>query len=383
MGAGENTQGFREVHVRRKRRHVAAQHIHGQYGLGQLLVAGKGRHVFRHHASQVFAGRGSDEDGLGRVFNEHGGNGAEFVQGMHHGRILARYILKLYLGQGFVKGASGAEGQGIMVHGLGFGELGHSVGNQHSDNQGEHHLPGHGEFHHQHQRGDWGVRGCSEKGGHAHQGIGDGMVPGHPQLGKSRAEQEAADAPDSQAGGQGAPHGSHAEDDGDGEYFQEQQDGGSRGVKFIMNEGGDDIFAVPYDFRVKDGDGSHQHACRRQAHGQPLALAVQVPARFFEDEEPETGDQGGQGSQQHAPEHMLVARQRNFLLELVDGGGFMEQAHGKVPRAAGNQQGSQEINSQRAQNDFTYEQTARQGRMEGGGHAGGGGAGHYQAQARS
>ena len=29
--------------------------------------------------------------------------------------------------------------------------------------------------------------------------------------------------------------------------------------------------------------------------------------------------------QQHAPEHMLVARQRNFLLELVDGGGFMEQ----------------------------------------------------------
>ena len=35
--------------------------------------------------SQVFAGRGSDEDGLGRVFNEHGGNGAEFVQGMHHG----------------------------------------------------------------------------------------------------------------------------------------------------------------------------------------------------------------------------------------------------------------------------------------------------------
>ena len=80
---------------------------------------------------------------------------------------------------------------------------------------------------------------------------------------------------------------------------------------------------------------------------------------------------------------MLVARQRNFLLELVDGGGFMEQAHGKVPRAAGNQQGSQEINSQRAQNDFTYEQTARQGRMEGGGHAGGGGAGYYQAQARS
>lgn len=105
--------------------------------------------------------------------------------------------------------------------------------------------------------------------------------PRAPQLGKSRAEQEAADAPDSQAGGQGAPHGSHAEDDGDGEYFQEQQDGGSRGVKFIMNEGGDDIFAVPYDFRVKDGDGSHQHACRRQAHGQPLALAVQVPARFL------------------------------------------------------------------------------------------------------
>jgi len=80
---------------------------------------------------------------------------------------------------------------------------------------------------------------------------------------------------------------------------------------------------------------------------------------------------------------MLVARQRNFLLELVDGGGFMEQAHSKVPRAAGNQQGSQEINSQRAQNDFTYEQTARQGRMEGGGHAGGGGTGHYQAQTRS
>ena len=55
---------------------------------------------------------------------------------MHHGRILARYILKLYLGQGFVKGASGAEGQGIMVHGLGFGEPYHSVGNQHADDQG-------------------------------------------------------------------------------------------------------------------------------------------------------------------------------------------------------------------------------------------------------
>ena len=80
---------------------------------------------------------------------------------------------------------------------------------------------------------------------------------------------------------------------------------------------------------------------------------------------------------------MLVACQRDFLLELVDGGGFMEQAHGKIARAAGHEQGCQEINRQRAQNDFTYEQAARQGRMEGGGHAGGGGAGHYQAQARS
>lgn len=54
-----------------------------------------------------------------------------------------------------------------------------------------------------------------------HQGIGDGMVPRNSELGERRAEQEAADAPDGQAGRQGAPHRTHAEDDGDGEDFQE------------------------------------------------------------------------------------------------------------------------------------------------------------------
>ena len=79
---------------------------------------------------------------------------------------------------------------------------------------------------------------------------------------------------------------------------------------------------------------------------------------------------------------MLVARQGHFLLELVDGGRFMEQAHGEVSGAARHQQGGEKVNGQRAQHDFTHEQAAGQGRMEGGGHAGGGGAGNHQAQAR-
>ena len=108
-----------------------------------------------------------------------------------------------------------------MVHGLGLGEPRHAVGDQNADDQGEHHVPGHGEFHYQHQGGDGGVGRCGEEGGHAHQGIGDGMVPRNSELGERRAEQEAADAPDGQAGRQGAPHRTHAEDDGDGEDFQE------------------------------------------------------------------------------------------------------------------------------------------------------------------
>ena len=208
------------------------------------------------------------------------------------------------------------------------------------------------------------------------------MVSRHAQLGERRAEQEAAHAADGEAGRQRAPHRTHAEDDGDSEDFQEQQDARPRGVKFIMNEGGDDVFAIAHDFRVEDGDDAHQHACGHQAHGQPLAFPVQVLAGFFKDQEPETGYQGGQRAQQHAPEHMLVARQGNLLLELVDGGRFMEQPHRKVPRAAGHQQGRQEVNGEGAQYDFTHEQAAGQGRMEGGGHAGGRGAGYDQAQAR-
>lgn len=146
-------------------------------GLGQLLVAGEGRHVFRFHAAQVFSGGGGDEDGMRGILDEHGGDSSEFVQRMHHGRIFARHVLKLYLGERLVKGAPGAEGQGVMVHGLGLGQPRRTVGNQNADDEGEHHLAGHREFHHQHQGRDRGVGRRGEEGGHAHQGIGNGVFP--------------------------------------------------------------------------------------------------------------------------------------------------------------------------------------------------------------
>ena len=69
--------------------------------------------------------------------------------------------------------------------------------------------------------------------------------PGTPSWVRAALNRKPQTLPIVRLGVRAPPHGSHAEDDGDGEYFQEQQDGGSRGVKFIMNEGGDDILPFP------------------------------------------------------------------------------------------------------------------------------------------